>query len=260
VAQSEGNTFIKAAVIAMLEGSLSEIFKDHSFMMENRGRKRLSTLTIQQYSDESLFGYGDVDFGKGGDTLQEQQRGLILPLLERAIRENVSAKTIVEIGTGNGDVLKYLADKYPDRHFIGVDFSVANARRQYGRIPAIEFVKGYALDLLSEGSLKGDIVFGSSTFVFFTPLELAQYISLFKSTGFKEVILNEPTWGNYVQENNSQVVSRHLEGNMWYHNFCGYLVANGYQVTDLDFSHYKHPLSTRPDIFIALIRATQPAA
>ena len=61
----------------------------------------------------------------GGESLYEQQRGLILPLLEKSVA-GINRKTIVEIGTGNGDVLSFLSDKFPDNNYIGVDFSVKN--------------------------------------------------------------------------------------------------------------------------------------
>lgn len=204
-----------------------------------------------------MSGYGDEILNKGGATIQEQQRGLILSVLEKAICElTKEARTIVEIGTGNGDIVAYLAAKYPMHKFVGVDFSIKTAERKQKKLPNLSFKAGYALDLLEQNQLFGDIVFGSSTFDIFSPRELKGYFRLFRERFISQVILNEPVWGGYKQRNTTDAVSNHMEGACWYHNYCGYLREAGYTISDFSFFHYRHPLSNRPDIYVSVIRGT----
>src|SRR5436853_3610411 len=65
----------------LLTGPIGRLVQDWTFSQANRERPRLSDRAIARYSDDSLAGYGDEDFDKGGDTIEQQQRGLILPLL-----------------------------------------------------------------------------------------------------------------------------------------------------------------------------------
>lgn len=220
---------------------------------------RIPEKLVVNYLDDSLSGYGEEEWKFGGKDLKDQQRGLILPIIEASIQEeeskNDDSSIIVEIGTGNGDISSYLAKKYSAQTFTGIDFSVATAQRKHGHIKNLTFMKGYALDILENHSIQGDIVFASSTFILFTPKELKSYIALIKQNGFSQIILNEPTWGGYIQNNNDDVVSKHLEKFCWHHNYCGYLKEAGYVIKDFNYFHYNHPISTRPDIFVALIRA-----
>lgn len=111
------------------------------------------------------------------------------------------------------------------------------------------------LKFLRGGGLKGDILFASSTFYAFTPKELKRYLRQARNNCFSQIILNEPGWAGYIQYNNALVISRHIEQSVWYHNYCGYLREAGYDIRDFNFFHYKHPFSSRPDIFVSLIRA-----
>lgn len=254
--QLEHATFSKKAGIAFLESyNLSRLFIDYRLLKENINRERISSIALKQYSDDSLLGYGDIELNKDiAKEIENQQRGLILPLLERTITEEKKSRIIVEIGTGNGDVLAYLAVKYPQHTYIGIDFSIKNAQAKHS-LQNLKFIKGYALDMLQNKSIQGDIVFTSSTAVVFTPKELKAYLIGYKKCGFSQIILNEPTWAGNVQLNNDKVMSKYMEYGSWYHNWCGYLREAGYDIKNFDYFHYKHTTSTRPDIFISLIKA-----
>jgi|GEM_PF-3441992 len=252
----DDNTLLKKMAVAMLELLRGgHLYKEYRFIEENKDRERCPG-GINSYSDDSIGGYADhVDRVHGTVPLGKQQRGQILPMLEKVISEEGGNKTIVEIGTANGDVLAYLAEKLPANKYIGVDFSVKIAQDKHKHIKNLKFIKGYALELLENNLLKGDIIFSSSTFVVFLPKELKAYLLLFKQKGFSQIVLNEPLWGGYQQQDNSVIVSKYLENYCWYHNYCGYLREAGYSIKDLSYFHYKHPVSRRPDLFISLIRA-----
>ena len=258
--QSKKNSFLSGCAIALLESPLFDTMKEYEYMKKTRDSK-LSEETIKQYSDDSLCGYGDTDYTKGGDTLREQQRGLILPALEQAIRDQSArhqncSLDITEIGTGNGDVIANLAKRYPAHKFTGVDFSVKNAIKKYGDIANLKFVSGYALDLLESGKLSGDIIYSSSTFCLFTPKELPLYISALRNS-FQRVVINEPSWGIARQQNDHESLSMHLDSGMWFHNYCGYFSNGGWKINVFKCFDYKHHRSKRPDIKICIIDAIQ---
>jgi hypothetical protein len=120
-AQSEENSWAKVIAINFFESPLGIIMRDYYFFKANIKKERLSTGVLDDYSDENLSGYGAVEYDKGGESLDQQQRGLILPLLENSLLENQGKlTTVVEIGCGNGDALAYLADKYHETSTAGM--------------------------------------------------------------------------------------------------------------------------------------------
>lgn len=254
IVQSDNDNFLKECAVTLLTKSFGELAINYKYFLENKDKQKLSNLVIKQYSDDSLFGYGDENFSKGGDNIETQQRGLILPTLTEYLG-NCENKKVVEIGTGNGDVIALLSRKFPSHHFLGVDFSVKTAEKKHSSIPNLHFQQGYPLDILKNGDLIGDILFSSSTFILFNPPEIKEYFKEIKKAGFSSIFLNEPVWSDHLQRNNSEIISKHLEGACWYHNYCGYLREAGFEVTNFSFFHYKHPVSLRPDIFVLVVGA-----
>ncbi len=259
--QSETDGLLKKVAVNFFENPIGYMVRDYFYLKANIGRDKLSTGTIQEYSDESLLGYGAVNYAEvkeAGAPLEKQQRGLMIPILKQCLSENPGGlKTVVEIGCGNGDVIQFLAEQHPNYVFCGVDFFIKNATLKHNHQKNLSFVKGYALDLLEAGQLKGDIVFGSSTFCVFTPKELERYLKAIYSAGFSEVILSEPIWGGYVQTNDMHVISKHVGGSVWFHNYCGYLRQAKFDIKQFDFFHYKQNKSVRPDIFVSILRASR---
>jgi SAM-dependent methyltransferase len=228
---------------------------DYRNMREALKRDRISPMAAADYlGGDDLSGYGDETYDKGGERLEDQQRGLILPALSRRLETLSAGSVVAEIGTGNGDVIAYLAERYPSLSFVGVDLSVDTAQRKHPGRDNIEWRSGYALDLLERGELRADLVFASSTFVVLAPLELRRYVQAMGAAGVRCVVLNEPTWGGYVQDEGA-AVSRHLEGAVWFHNFAGYLAEGGYGPVKLKFQPYQHPVSPRPDVKVLLLEA-----
>lgn len=248
-AAQEDTDLFHGIALRFVRSPLRRLFLDYEFLEENKDRDRLTARAVDQYSDDSLQGYGDAEYTKGGDTLQEQQRGLILPMLEKFVAGGKSLR-VLEIGCGNGDMLAHLKAKYSQHEYVGVDFSVKTAKAKH---PSIGFVKGYALDLLRDGNLQADVVFSSSTWFFFAPKELVAYLEVLKKSGVSRIILSDPSWAGYEAVKDGPAFSRHLEGACWFHNYCGYLAAAGYRVDDFRFFPYRHPTSDRPDIYITLV-------
>ena len=76
---------------------------------ENKDLDGISSITLRYYGDDSLHGYGAVEFTRAdGRALVDQQRSIVIPLVAAAIDED-RPKLVLEIGTGNGDVIAHLA-------------------------------------------------------------------------------------------------------------------------------------------------------
>lgn len=71
-----------------LDDLKKEIRSNWDFCELNKNNESISELVIEQYKDDSLMGYGDSEFSKGGDQLLDQQRGQSLPLLEKFLADN----------------------------------------------------------------------------------------------------------------------------------------------------------------------------
>jgi len=225
------------------------ILVDFDFGQQQHLQDRPSAKAIEDYSTDDLMGYGDEEFTKGGVDIYSQQRGLVLPLVEAALDKSI--KTVCEIGTGNGDVIAHLAQKYPGKKYVGIDFSVATASKKWN-LPNLSFVAGYAADLLKTIE-PPDLVFASSTFLLFTPLELENYAKIMSERGVSKVILSEPQWYGYKAAKMSKTKSAHMERSVWYHHYAAYFKDKGYSASAFEERNYKHPVSARPDIVITLL-------
>ncbi len=260
-AQSDSHGLCKRIAVHFFENPMAYMIRDYFFLKANLERDKLSTGVIQEYSDETLLGYGAINYAEikeAGAPLEKQQRGLMIPLLEKSLRENAGRLSgVVELGCGNGDVIEFLAQRHPGYSFCGVDFFVGNAMLKHKNSRNLSFLKGYGLDLLESGKLKGDILFCSSTSCVFTPKELQRYLKAMNMAGFSEIILSEPVWGGYTQTNDARAISRHVERSVWFHNYCGYLRQAEFDIKNFDFFHYKQNKSVRPDIFVSIVRGSR---
>jgi SAM-dependent methyltransferase len=242
------------AARALLASPPSRLFIDFANLEKSRERDRITPMAATTYADDTLAGYADADYSKSPGPLREQQRGLILVRVEAAAAELPDGATIVEIGTGNGDVAAFVARRFPNLKVVGVDLSVAVADSKH-QLENLRFVGGYALDLLEGRQLDGDLCFASSTFVVFAPRELARYATALRDRGYAHVILSEPTWGPYEPTASGSPLSRHLEGDVWHHTYDAYLRAAGFEISAVEAKPYTHAVSPRPDILLVQVEA-----
>jgi SAM-dependent methyltransferase len=217
---------------AFCQGHAGRVGQNYGIYISERDKERITDIALKYYSDDNLHGFGEVDYGRfsDGKSLLEQRRALVFPLIERAIASD-NPSTVLEIGTGNGDALAYLASKHTHIQFIGVDLSVANAARSHAR-SNLRFVKGYALDQLRSGEISGDLVFAASTFCIFAPRELKGYLDALKGT--KRVIVTDPVTFGHRHTTDRVPKSLHMDLYMWWHNYFGYLSAAGYDIEHFD--------------------------
>jgi SAM-dependent methyltransferase len=238
---------------AFCQGHAGRLGQNYSIFRDERDKERITDIALRFYSDDSLHGFAESDYSARADgkPLLEQQRGLIVPLVERAIETDRPA-TVLEIGCGNGDVLAHLALAHPNLHFVGADLSVLYAERKHHDIPNLTFKKGYALDLL-RGGLGADLVFGSSTFCIFAPKELEAYFDALGQT--RRIVISDPvTFGN-SHSADPRPASRHMDLYMWWHNYYGYLTSRGWAVEHSETVNFAY--SHNPSARVVLLSAVK---
>lgn len=239
----DGNVFL----VALFNSPLCDLFSDWAWLKLNKDKEELSDRVIAQYMNDEIGGYGSVDFTKSSDSFLEQQRAIVIPY----VNKYMMGRDIIEIGTGNGDVIAYLAKNNPKKSFIGIDFSIKNAEQKH-HLPNLKFIKGYALNMLKDG-LRSDLLFVTSTFTPTAPKILHKYFELFKKNKIEFLVISEPCWGGYQQKNNSDVISKHFERNDFFHNYAGYLRKYGYTIREFNFFKYTPPKCNRPDVFQTIV-------
>jgi len=103
--------------------------------------------------------------------------------------------SVVNIGSRVDIVSAYLASKFPKIIFTSVDFqpNLEENNKYFSNSGNWKFMSGYALDLLKQGKLTGDLFFTTSTSVRFNNKELDEYLDEFAKKS-KFVVLNEGWW------------------------------------------------------------------
>jgi len=248
MAQRRNGIFGKIAS-GFCKGHAGRVGQNYGIFSDNKDLSRLSDIAKKYYSDDDLHGFGEYEYTLRGDnkTLLEQMRGQIIPLVEYQIN-TFNYKKVIEIGTSNGDVLSYLAEKYPEVEFIGIDLSVKNAVAKHDQ-KNLKFIKGYALDLFEKDNLVADLVFGVSTWCIFTPLELEAYFRSMKK--INSVVIAEPVTFGTSHGYSKKCESLHMDLYMWWHNYYGYLLKNKFNIDEYKTINYK--LSNNPNAKMCLI-------
>jgi SAM-dependent methyltransferase len=235
---------------AFCHGHAGRLGRNYGIFLEERDKERITSIAARHYSDDDLWGAATENYRwADGKEILDQQRGLIIPLVEKAIGSDFP-KTVCEIGCGSGELPALLAAKHPNIEFVGVDLSVTHAKRLH-QAPNLRFEAGYALDMLQDGRLKADIYFGTSTFCIFAPKEMRAYIEAM--AGPCRVIISDPvTFGN-VHTRDPEPKSRHMDYFMWWHNYFGYLTAAGWTVDHHETVNFAY--SYNPNAKVVLVSA-----
>lgn len=226
-------------------------------IQRDKDTSQQTATSIKQYSDASLGGYGDYHFNTTGDShndVPDQLRGVVLPTVEAQIMKSEEPANIYEIGTGNGDILEHLAQKFPNHKFTGFDFNVENAVQKHGgKHENLSFEKGYALDFISEGRLaKKSIIFASSTIVVLSPAELRSYLEAVKEAEIGALIFSEPLTRKYSPFDHPEPKSIHMAEGMWGHNYKAYFEEYGFSVYENEVVTYKGH-KKRPEIYMNVV-------
>lgn len=226
--------------------NLNFLFLNQNFLNENK-KKLFSDHVLLYKKSKNLLGYADYNFGENeSKDILKQQRGLIIKTVNEYIDEN-KINTVFEIGTGNGDVINYLAEKSRSTKFFGLDFNVETANKKHSQ-ENLDFVECYALEYLDKITAHNNILFASSTFIFFTPKEIEKYFKIFKKK-IKYLILYEPSWSDVYKIKNKNSYY-HLENSVFFHNYNYLSKKHNFEIIENSFFSYEHVGSSRKDIYI----------
>lgn len=124
--------------------------------------------------------------------------------------------TLVEIGTGNGDVLHYLETHFPKiDKFIGIDLSAEQIKinkEKYKENLRLEFVDSDAFEWLKKEGRKNTIFMTSNgVFEYFTEQQLREFIEYSSTLGQVLFIIIEPTDVNHNAEQNPNSIIYGIE-------------------------------------------------
>lgn len=122
-------------------------------------------------------------------------QGLLLPLIDLVISDDEKVSKIVNVGASYAHVDSLLARRYPGIQFVGVDFAanLAEYNNEF-EFDNLEFRSGYAMEMLEQGQLNADVFFFGNAAYEIKNLELRRYFELFRTSGAKYVVLNEPIY------------------------------------------------------------------
>jgi hypothetical protein len=118
------------------------------------------------------------------------------------LKEHLSTKehsftTLIEIGTGNGSVLNYLSDKFPElKRLVGIDLSkeqVAINNQKYNENTRMEFVASDGYDWVVNHA-KGDTIFVTygGVLEYFTEKRLSEFLQVVHRLGKTIFLAIEP--------------------------------------------------------------------
>jgi hypothetical protein len=121
-------------------------------------------------------------------------QGTFLELFDKAVETLPSLKTVGNIGVNYAYIDHLIAKRHPSIDFVGIDImnNVAEANAHLA-LPNLEFMSGYALEILEEASAKFDALMMSSVAYEVKTIELQEYFNIACSKGVT-FILNEPIY------------------------------------------------------------------
>ena len=139
-----------------------------------------------QLTDENLQ---DTDISKQAQT---QCAKLFLDFA----RDRPGLNKVVNVGARTDVVSAYLAQKFPEREFVSVDMhpDLAGQNRFLPQSSNWSYFQGYAIDLMRDGRLSGDVVIMTSVAVLMNNAEFDEFLKLAHQR-FSAVLINEVFYG-----------------------------------------------------------------
>ncbi|MFN7023976.1 MAG: hypothetical protein ACK4QP_05555 [Pseudorhizobium sp.] len=151
---------------------------------------KVAAMSEYDFTDEVLEGWHKTFANNPESNIQ----WYVTPLIRKVLDSDASVRTILNIGVKIAYFDAILAQDYPDRQFVGVDFMrrVDEFNSRYHQ-PNRKLLSGYAREMLEQDELRGDLVFFSSTAVIIRNEELRKNLQLIRRHG-KYVVFNEPMY------------------------------------------------------------------
>lgn len=239
-----------AARKLVTDRALRDCVEGQRYIEENIDNPRRSQASIELYCDASLGGYGlpNVNAGDQHLPVEQQLRGAVFPLVQKAFAEY--AQSAVEIGAGNGDALAWLATQNLEKKFTGVDFHLLHARRHI--IPNLTWMEGYPLELLETRQLQGDILIASSTLCATGPKEMEAYSKAISDCGFRTIIIRDMLARGYSPDRYPGR-SRHMRKLFWGHDYKFQFNRYGFRTTHFEIQVFSNHAKS-PKIYQQVLR------
>lgn len=179
--------------------SLIELFIRKSLLKKAEEKSDYNTLS--EFHKAYWKNKGDDFFSATDDSFENNflpECSFIFELLKDKLSlEHENFNTVVEIGTGNGKVLNYLSEQFPqiDR-FVGIDLSqkqISRNKETYKKNTQLEFVAGDAFDWVNTYANK-NMIFVTSRGVleYFTESRLQDFLQQINRLGNTIFIAIEP--------------------------------------------------------------------
>jgi predicted TPR repeat methyltransferase len=153
---------------------------------------------------------------------------------EKYFKDEILFTTLVEIGTGNGDVLHYLESNFPKiDKFIGIDLSseqIKINKEKYKENLRLEFITSDVIEWIKKEGRK-NMIFATSNGVFeyFTEQQLREFIKYTFSLGKVLFIIIEPTVENHNFDLNPNSIIYGVEKS-FSHNYCKIFQDYGFKI------------------------------
>lgn len=166
---------------------------------------------------------------------------------EKFFENEVQFKTLVEIGTGNGDVLNYLESSFPKiQQFIGIDLSseqIKINKEKYKENSRLKFIDADVIEWVKKEGRKNMIFMTSNgVFEYFTEQQLREFIKYTSSLGQVLFIVIEPNDVNHNFELNPNSIVYGIEKS-FSHNYCKIFNDYGFEIihhSTKQKQHYEH--------------------
>jgi tRNA G46 methylase TrmB len=154
---------------------------------------------------------------------------------EKILKNEVQFDTLVEIGTGNGDVLHYLESNFPKiDKFVGIDLSseqIKINKEKYKENLRLEFINSEAFEWVKKEGRKNTVFMTSNgVFEYFSELQLREFIKYTYSLGRVLFIIIEPTELNQNFELNANSIPFGFEKS-FSHNYCKIFQDFGFKIS-----------------------------
>lgn len=147
----------------------------------------------------------------------------LLDIVKEKFYENeIQFDTLVEIGTGNGDVLHYLETNFPKiDKFIGIDLSTEQIKinqEKYKENLRLEFVNSDAIEWVKKEGRKNTIFMTSNGVLeYFTEQQLRGFVEYTNGLGQVLFVVIEPTVVNHNFEKNPNSIIYGIEKSFSHH-------------------------------------------
>jgi len=193
--------------------------------IENKDRSRPPAYVFAHYDTDNYS--SSVRYDDKYLAMTQQQFSAMLKTVEIAFNSEGVIKTGCEIGCSSGDLSHYLAQKYPQTAFRGIDFSVKHTPDVV--LKNLTYSGGYILD--NTDWLDCDLLFAVSTFTLMLPKEFDALLATCAEKGVRFIAISEPWWWHFPAKNDSETpYSVNMKFIAWGHDYLGYLRKHGYSI------------------------------